>query len=161
MFESPGLQVGAIGIDECSKEREKVGQCINVIEPTSKCSVASGDYGKVPAPDSSIAVVSMDVTLKDKYVSVITPQGNCSHSNPCLHGGTCHDSVPYGYMVCECLREYQGPQCQMTTRSFYGNSLIWLPKLSSYDIRDVSFEFMTEYPNGLLLYQGPLKKGKL
>lgn len=160
LFSLLGLNVGAIGIDKCAEEKEHVGKCVNDVKTSSAYHVASGDYGKVPAPDSITTIVSMDVVLKAKYESIITPQGNCSFNNPCLNGGTCHDSVPYGYIICECPREYHGPRCQQTTRTFYGNSHIWLPKLSSYDIGEISFEFMTEEKDGLMLYQGPLTKGK-
>ncbi|XP_048576731.1 protocadherin-like protein isoform X1 [Nematostella vectensis] len=154
-----GLKVTSIGIDMCALERERVGKCINVVETSSAYKIASGDYGKVPAPASSITLVSMDVVLRDKYVTIIEPGKNCSNENPCLNGGTCHDTVPAGWRVCQCPRGYRGPHCEQTTRTFRGTSYIWLPKLTAYDIRELSFEFTTEFKDGLMLYQGPLKPG--
>ena len=70
----------------------------------------------------------------------------------------CHDVVPHGF-VCECRGEYSGPRCQTTTRTFLGSSYIWLAPKTPYNYGSISFEFATEEPNGLLLYQGPAVKG--
>lgn len=120
----------------------------------------SGDYGKIPAPESSLTVVAMNVNLQAEYTSIILPEINCTTGTPCLHGGTCHNAVPKG-IICECSREYRGPECQSTTRTFKGNSYLWLEKLAAYERSIVSLQFMTETANGLLLYQGPVFKGNL
>ena len=118
----------------------------------------SGDYGKIPAPPNSLTVVAMNVNLQAEYTSIILPEINCTTGTPCLHGGTCHNAVPKG-IICECSREYRGPECQSTTRTFKGNSYLWLEKLAAYERSIVSLQFMTETANGLLLYQGPVFKG--
>lgn len=147
----------------CAYEPQRVGKCNNKVEASSAFTVVSGDYGqlnadKTSAPSSSLTVVSMNITLKAVYTSIIPPDVNCSTATPCLHGGTCHSAVPRGY-ICECELQYRGPECQSTTRTFKGNSYIWLEKLVAYERSSVSLQFMTDTANGLLLYQGPLFEG--
>lgn len=121
--------------------------------------MVSGDFGKVPALSSSLTVVSINVVLKADYTSIIKPDRNCSTAGtPCLHGGTCHNAVPKG-IICECGRDYHGPECQSTTRTFIGTSYIHLEKLVAYERSAVSLQFMTGTADGLLLYQGPHYKG--
>lgn len=155
-----GLKIGAIGIDECAKEKHKIGKCTNLVKASPEYSVASGDYGKVPAPSSSLTIVSMDVLLKADYTHIFPPNRRCQPDNPCLNGGTCFTTVPEcpGF-VCKCPEGYHGPRCEMTTRTFYGNSYIWLPKLTAYEMSEIEFDFITLTADGLLLYQGPLEKG--
>lgn len=102
----------------------------------------------------------MDVVLKANYSPIFRKIKRCKPQNPCLNGGTCYPTVPEcpGY-VCKCPPGYHGPLCELTTRTFYGNSLIWVPKLTAYEMSDIEFEFITQTGDGLLLYQGPLVEG--
>ena len=154
-----GLVIGAIGVDECAYEFQKVGKCKNEATGSSAYTVVSGDYGPQDAPEESLTVVSVNVELKAVYSSIVPKDLNCSTGTVCLHGGTCHNAVPKG-IICECGREYRGPECQSTTRTFKGNSYIWLDKLAAYERSHVSLQFMTETADGLLLFQGPLYEGK-
>ena len=141
----------------CAAEREEVGVCNNKVEASSAFTVVNGDFGQLTTRES-LTVVSIDTTLKAVYTSIIQPDKNCTTGTPCLHGGTCHNAVPKG-IICECGREYLGPECQSTTRTFKGNSYLWLNKLAAYQRSSISLQFMTDTANGLLLYQGPLYKG--
>ena len=90
-------------------------------------------------------------------------RANAFHQSPFLTGGltilgTCHDVVPRGF-VCECPSEYNGPRCQLTTRTFSGSSYIWLPPKTPHNFGRISLEFETGAADGLLLYQGPAVKG--
>lgn len=156
-LEDPNLKIGYIGIDMCAAEREEVGVCNNKVEASSAFTVVNGDFGQLTTRES-LTVVSIDTTLKAVYTSIIQPDKNCTTGTPCLHGGTCHNAVPKG-IICECGREYLGPECQSTTRTFKGNSYLWLNKLAAYQRSSISLQFMTDTANGLLLYQGPLYKG--
>lgn len=156
-----GLEIGDIGIDECAKEFQEVGKCENVVKTSSMFTVVSGDYGQIPAPGTSLTIVSMDVLLKGEYTSIFPPIYNCSTNNPCLHGGTCHNAFPKGTVICECVRGFTGPHCEWATRTFYGSSYIWLEALTAYERSEVSMEFITKSANGLLMYQGPLFAGKV
>ena len=153
-----GLTIGDVGIDACAYEQQQVGKCSNDVEASSAFTVVSGDYGQVPAPPSSLTLVSMNVVLQGVYTSIILEDKNCSTGSPCLHGGTCHNAVPKG-IICECERDFRGPECQSTTRTFKGDSFIHLDKLIAYQRSTVSMQFMTGTANGLLLYQGPLSEG--
>lgn len=158
MSRCAGLKIGNIGIDACAYEQQQVGKCNNVVKASSAFTVVSGDYGQVPALATSLTVVSINVQLQAVYTSIIPPDVNCTTGTPCLHGGTCHNAVPKG-TICECGREYRGPECQSTTRTFKGNSFVWLEKLAVYERSFVSLQFLTGTANGLLLYQGPLFEG--
>ena len=158
-YKSTELKIGDIGIDVCAYEQQKVGKCNNKVDASAAFTVVSGDFGQVnPVPSSSLTVVSMDITLKAEYTSIIPPDKNCDTGTPCLHGGTCHNAVPKG-IICQCGRDYRGPECQSTTRTFRGNSYIWLQKLAAYERSSISLQFMTGTANGLVLYQGPLYEG--
>lgn len=98
----PGLTLGAIGIDMCSSTTSKSGGiCTTKTTASTSYHVADGDYGKVPAPVSSLIVVSIDVSLKAFYIPVIPEPKPCAVHNPCLNGGTCHDVQPSG-RFCSC-----------------------------------------------------------
>ena len=158
------LKIGAIGIDACAYESQKVGVCSNDVKASSAFTVVSGYYGQVPAPAGSLTVVSINVVLRGVYTSIIPDETNCTTGTPCLHGGTCHNAVPKG-IICECGREYRGPECQSTTRTFHGaegpvgHSFIHLQKLLTYERSTISLQFMTGTADGLLLFQGPLYNG--
>lgn len=157
-LEGLGLVIGSIGIDACAYEQQQVGICRNVVKAASGFTVVSGDYGQIPATQSSLTVVAINVNLQAEYTSIILPDKNCTTSTPCFHGGTCHNAVPKG-IICECGRDFRGPQCQSTTRTFKGNSYLWLEKLTAYERSTVSLQFMTGTADGLLLYQGPVSEG--
>ena len=73
--------------------------------------------------------------------------------------GTCpKEFYPRGF-VCNCPGEYSGPRCQLTTRTFLGNSYVWLPPKTPHNFGSVSLEFATGSSSGLLLYQGPAVEG--
>ena len=57
---------------------------------------------------------------------------------------------------CKCPEGFEGPQCQMTTRSFDGRGWAWFPSLQQCENSHLSLEFMTRKPDGLLLYNGPI-----
>ena len=59
-----------------------------------------------------------------------------------------------GYL-CTCPRQYQGPNCELTTRSFKAGEWVWLRALKSCSTGNLSLEFSTLEEDGLLLYAGP------
>ncbi|XP_055343968.1 neural-cadherin-like isoform X2 [Paramacrobiotus metropolitanus] len=73
----------------------------------------------------------------------------------CYNGGVCRDDwEPHPY--CECPDGFDGPRCQRTMRNFKENSFAWFPTLEQCQDSHLSFEFMTEIPEGLLVYNGPI-----
>lgn len=57
--------------------------------------------------------------------------------------------------MCICPRQYQGPNCELTTRSFKLGDWVSLHALKTCSIGTISLEFSTLRENGLLLYAGP------
>uniref|UniRef100_A0A3B3SA85 Cadherin EGF LAG seven-pass G-type receptor 1 n=1 Tax=Paramormyrops kingsleyae TaxID=1676925 RepID=A0A3B3SA85_9TELE len=72
----------------------------------------------------------------------------------CKNGGRCVDLLVGGFM-CQCPPgEYERPYCEMTTRSFPGQSFVTFRGLKQRFHFTVSFMFATRERNGLLLYNG-------
>ena len=60
---------------------------------------------------------------------------------------------------CNCPSGFDGPRCQQTRHSFNGNGWAWYKPLEQCENSHTSFEFITDEPNGLLLYNGPIHDG--
>uniref|UniRef100_A0AAY4D3X6 Cadherin EGF LAG seven-pass G-type receptor 1 n=1 Tax=Denticeps clupeoides TaxID=299321 RepID=A0AAY4D3X6_9TELE len=72
----------------------------------------------------------------------------------CKNGGTCVDLLVGGFM-CQCpAGEFEKPYCEMTTRSFPGQSFITFRGLRQRFHFTISFMFATRERNALLLYNG-------
>ncbi|XP_030628227.1 cadherin EGF LAG seven-pass G-type receptor 1 [Chanos chanos] len=72
----------------------------------------------------------------------------------CKNGGKCVDLLVGGFM-CQCPKgEYEKPYCEMTTRSFPGQSFVTFRGLRQRFHFTVSFMFATRERNALLLYNG-------
>ncbi|TMS03043.1 Cadherin EGF LAG seven-pass G-type receptor 1, partial [Larimichthys crocea] len=72
----------------------------------------------------------------------------------CKNGGKCVNRLAGGFM-CQCPPgEYEKPYCEMTTRSFPGQSFITFRGLRQRFHFTVSFTFATRERNALLLYNG-------
>uniref|UniRef100_A0A3Q3WKM9 Cadherin EGF LAG seven-pass G-type receptor 1 n=1 Tax=Mola mola TaxID=94237 RepID=A0A3Q3WKM9_MOLML len=72
----------------------------------------------------------------------------------CKNGGKCVNQIAGGFM-CQCQPgEYEKPYCEMTTRSFPGQSFITFRGLRQRFHFTVSFTFATRERNALLLYNG-------
>uniref|UniRef100_A0A8C1R4N8 Cadherin EGF LAG seven-pass G-type receptor 1b n=1 Tax=Cyprinus carpio TaxID=7962 RepID=A0A8C1R4N8_CYPCA len=72
----------------------------------------------------------------------------------CKNGGRCVDLLVGGFL-CQCPDgEYEKPYCEMTTRSFPGQSFITFRSLRQRFHFTLSFTFATRERNALLLYNG-------
>ncbi|XP_017552506.1 cadherin EGF LAG seven-pass G-type receptor 1 isoform X2 [Pygocentrus nattereri] len=72
----------------------------------------------------------------------------------CKNGGKCVDLLVGGF-ICQCpTGEYEKPYCEMTTRSFPGQSFVTFRGLRQRFHFTVSFMFATRERNALLLYNG-------
>lgn len=63
-------------------------------------------------------------------------------------------TVSVGY-ICRCFGGYDGPNCELTTRSFEPGEWIWLSPPQQCTVGSFSLEFASREANGLLLYGGP------
>lgn len=57
---------------------------------------------------------------------------------------------------CQCPAQFEGPECQQNKHSFHGNGYAWFPPMTPCFESHLSLEFITDVPDGLLLYSGPL-----
>ncbi|XP_073724829.1 cadherin EGF LAG seven-pass G-type receptor 1 [Misgurnus anguillicaudatus] len=84
---------------------------------------------------------------------VNTRSGRCV-AGVCKNGGRCVDLLVGGFL-CQCPDgEYEKPYCEMTTRSFPGQSFITFRGLRQRFHFTLSFMFATRQRNALLLYNG-------
>jgi hypothetical protein len=150
------IQLVSIGIDECaeSEKRCKDGGC-----------KTSTYYTNVPALVNSNQTAFVGVSAEEKAECVCKSlQGyslsnlntrSCSDPNYCLNGGMCikHGSI----QKCQCLKGFDGPRCQKTTRHFNNSGgFAWLPSLPQCQDLVLSLEFITTNNKGLLFYNGPI-----
>lgn len=72
----------------------------------------------------------------------------------CKNGGECVNKINGGF-TCKCPQgEYEKPYCEMTTRSFPGQSFVTFRGLRQRFHFTISFMFATRERNALLLYNG-------
>ncbi|XP_043922109.1 neural-cadherin-like [Protopterus annectens] len=147
-----GVNITQISIDDC----------MNVdCRHTAGCwSSTSFDHVPTIITAGSVSMVSLTASTNTQcYCRAREDQHlPCSSysTNPCLNGGTCIDS-DYGYR-CRCPPLFEGPECQQTKHTFRGGGYAWFPPLKPCFESRISLEFITEVPNGLLFYNGPMTK---
>ncbi|CAH2324231.1 neural-cadherin-like [Pelobates cultripes] len=109
------------------------------------------DSGRV-----SFVSVLTNINLGCKCPAIKRVHQTCSSQlrNPCLNAGTCTTTLD-GYR-CHCLPPFHGPLCQQTERSFHGNGYAWFLPISHCSESHLSLEFISDVPDGLLIYSGPL-----
>ena len=66
----------------------------------------------------------------------------------------------YTYLVCPhscvCPDGFDGPNCEQTKLNFNGDSWAWFDHIPACETLNIRFQFMTQQPNALLLYNGPM-----
>jgi hypothetical protein len=146
------INITMIGIDECLNEQSCEGSCSNELVLSKKPYMVNANR---------TAFVGVDVSVRASCVCSardFSRLDTCRTSpSPCLNGGQCVDSGVGA--LCKCPEGYEGPQCQLTTRSFTNNQgWAWYPPLRQCEKSHLSLEFMTKTADGLLMYNGPLVK---
>ncbi|XP_077349180.1 neural-cadherin-like [Lithobates pipiens] len=145
-----GVQVDHIGEDECDK-----AQCSH----KTGCIIGK-TYKHMPtmirSPNFSFGSVTVVTQVQCSCAAREYRHLSCSSYpvNPCINGGTCIDTA-LGYR-CECPPAYHGPECQQTKRSFTAPGYAWFPPLQLCYESQISLDFITDVPDGLLLYNGPM-----
>ncbi|XP_064467310.1 neural-cadherin-like isoform X1 [Ornithodoros turicata] len=148
--EKVGINITMVGIDECLFENLNCeGSCTNVLMI---------DRNPVMVNANRTAFVGVNTWVKAKCTCGardFTEIESCrKRPPPCYNNGRCFDT--YTGVSCRCPSGFHGPQCQQTTRHFNGKGWAWFPPLQQCEESHLSLEFMTERPNGLLLYNGPI-----
>ncbi|XP_077376416.1 neural-cadherin isoform X1 [Festucalex cinctus] len=144
------VRVYQVRVDEC---------------PQSECGGAGGCASAVGVRDAPTVVDCGPVSLVSVTVEAAAvcacPGRQQLHQpcdayprKPCFNGGACVDTQ-HGYR-CQCPAQLEGPECQQNKHSFHGNGYAWFPPMTPCFESHISLEFITEVPDGLLLYSGPL-----
>eukprot|EP00062_Callorhinchus_milii_P003975 gi/632942725/ref/XP_007886565.1/ PREDICTED: neural-cadherin-like [Callorhinchus milii] len=137
-----------------------VDQCANI-----DCGAATGCTSLTafnPTPTvlsaGNVSFVSVTTATTAQCICKAREEQHLSCSsyprNPCLNGGTCI-TTDLGFR-CECSPMFDGPECQQTRHTFRGHGYAWFPPIKPCFESLISLEFLTEAPNGLLLYNGPV-----
>jgi hypothetical protein len=91
-----------------------------------------------------------------KYNQLLTQPLKTCFSTKCLNGGTC--IITSDKSLCKCPQGFDGPYCELRTRSFNGQGWVWLEPLPQCSESHISLEILTQMPNGLILYYGPMNR---
>ncbi|XP_041961666.1 neural-cadherin [Alosa sapidissima] len=146
-----GVGISQVGVDECAYTDcgPTGGGCSSRVTFSETPRVLS--YG-----NTSLVSISATATAQCGCQARESLHLACASypHNPCLNGGTCIDSE-LGYR-CKCPPMFDGPECQQTKHSFHGHGYAWFPPIRPCFQSRITLEFITEAPNGLLLYNGPL-----
>ena len=81
---------------------------------------------------------------------------SCDQQN-CFNGGTCLQINDRKFR-CKCPEGTDGPNCEVTTRSFNGQGWVWTQPLAQCSESHISVDIITQVPNGLILYFGPMNR---
>ncbi|KAM4688915.1 neural-cadherin-like [Discoglossus pictus] len=145
-----GVEVTQIGEYECEN-----AQCSH----KTGCTITTS-YKNVPTMVRAGSVSFGSVTvLSQAHCSCASREHqhlSCASypSNPCLNGGSCVETH-IGYR-CECAPYFDGPECQQTKHTFTGDGYAWFPPMILCFESQISLDLITEVPDGLLLYNGPM-----
>uniref|UniRef100_A0ABM5ETP5 Neural-cadherin-like n=1 Tax=Pogona vitticeps TaxID=103695 RepID=A0ABM5ETP5_9SAUR len=145
-----GVNVSQTDVDECQRtDCSGSSGCTNYITVSDTPTVMDTGSVSLVSITTSISAVCTCAARERIHRSC----SSYSH-NPCFNGGTCIDMLN-GYR-CKCFASFHGPDCQQTKRSFHGNGYAWFRPIRPCFESSLSLEFITDVPDGLLLYNGLL-----
>ncbi|XP_068232681.1 neural-cadherin-like isoform X1 [Palaemon carinicauda] len=146
--EELGLSIIMVGIDECLYENANCfGSCANNLE------VLKTHY-LIDANRTSYVGLHTKLTPECVCTARNFFQKESCRPNPCLNDGKCVEEE--SSIHCICPEGYDGPKCQILTRTFQGNGFAWFPPLQVCERSHLSIEFMSTSPEGTILYNGPI-----
>lgn len=137
-----GLKIIMVNIDECLIERAKCeNACTNVLHTSN--------------------VPLLVYTNTTSFVSVnafIQAECACSAAarTVCLNGGTLVNDNE-----CECLEDFEGPHCEITSVGFNGNGYAFYPSISPCDSMKITLDVKPILDHGLIMYIGPVNYNAL
>lgn len=144
------LNITMAGIDECLTEISPCdGGCHNSLK------VEPFPYVVNANRTSLVGVYTRVVPICECSARSLDEIDGCNSQPPyCQNGGKC---MMLGRIAtCECPPGFNGPQCQVTSRTFGGKGWSWFPPLEQCENSHLSLEFLTEASSGLLFYDGPV-----
>ncbi|XP_060644294.2 neural-cadherin-like [Anolis sagrei] len=145
-----GVNISQIDVDECQRtDCSGSSGCTNYITVSDVPSVTDAGSVSLVSVSTSVSAICTCAARERVHRSC----NSYSHS-PCFNGGTCIDMLS-GYR-CQCSASFHGPDCQQTKRSFHGDGFAWFRPIRPCFESSLSLEFITDAPDGLLLYNGPL-----
>ncbi|GFY53891.1 neural-cadherin [Trichonephila inaurata madagascariensis] len=147
-----GVNITMVNIDECLSEDTCEDSCTNYLR-------VYGDHpATVNANRTSLVGVHAEIQAECTCgARDFSAMETCkTRPKPCFNDGICSDK--FGLINCTCREGFNGPQCQKTTRHFGGEGFAWFPPLQQCETSHFHLEFMTQSPNGLLLYNGPMSE---
>ncbi|MCL4133902.1 UNVERIFIED_CONTAM: hypothetical protein GTU68_064760, partial [Idotea baltica] len=148
-----GINITMVSIEECLYENKACkSSCTNNLV------VSSYPYMVNANKTSFVGIRTQVIPECTCEARNFTKEEMCN-PNPCLNGGKCKFSR--SAVRCYCHRGFDGPRCQMTTRSFEGDGFAWFSPFQACDNSHLSMEILTDKKNGLILYNGPITNAKL
>ncbi|GFR69872.1 neural-cadherin [Elysia marginata] len=146
-FESLGLKLLPLPLDECEDEIFE-GGCYNKLTVTGKPLTVNANGTSYVGVESFL--VATEGCTADKLA-----ENNVCSAEYCFNGGTCRKD-DWGKLACSCPSGFEGLRCQQIRHSFDGASVAMYPTLQQCLVSQTSIQFMTNEPDGVILYNGPL-----
>ncbi|GFN86028.1 neural-cadherin [Plakobranchus ocellatus] len=146
-FESLGITLLPLPIDECEDEIFE-GGCYNKLTVTGKPLMVNANG------TSYVGVEAYLVATEGCTADQLAEENTCT-ADYCFNGGTCLKD-DWGTLSCQCHSGFEGSRCQQVRHSFDGSSVSMYPTLQQCLISQTSIQFMTDKPDGIILYNGPL-----
>ncbi|CAG2101814.1 unnamed protein product [Medioppia subpectinata] len=151
------LNFTQIGINECMEEESEECEEANSCETQLYLNETNAMF----IDSNYSAFVGINLITKTKCLckssQILSKAIKSCADIQCLNGGTCLKASDKNF-ICKCPEGSDGPNCEVTTRSFNGQGWVWLPPMPQCSQSHISIEIITQIPNGLILYYGPMNK---
>ncbi len=142
-----GVNITLVGIDECLFNESCNGSCTNILATSPNPYTINANMSSIVGVQARI---HPECVCGARFFD--TPESCQSHM--CYNGGRCLEG-PWG-AKCQCPNGYDGPRCQLTSRTYNGTGWSWYSPLEVCEDSHLSAEFKTNKPNGMILYNGPI-----